>query len=79
MLDRVFEKKIKFCNLHLMRGKLMLPDYISEEKLKIDLKMEDLVIWAVLVQAALHPRTACIRMAQLSKSSIFNQFLIFLQ
>ena len=29
---RIFE----FGNLHLMRGRLMLPDSISEEKLKID-------------------------------------------
>ena len=37
-----FLRMYKFCNLHLMRGGLMLPDSISEEKLKIDLEMEDL-------------------------------------
>ena len=35
---RIFE----FRNLHAMRGGLMLPDSISEEKFKIDWKMEDI-------------------------------------
>ena len=45
-LSRVIEflRIFKFCNLHLMRGRLMLPDSISEEKLKFNLKMEDLIV-----------------------------------
>ena len=31
-----FLRLFEFHNKHLMRGGLMLPDYISEEKLKID-------------------------------------------
>ena len=35
---RIFE----FCCWHLLRDRLMFPNSISEEKLKIDWKMEDL-------------------------------------
>ena len=41
----------KFRNWHLMRGGLVLPDSIPEEKLKIDWKMEDLqarTFWRML-------------------------------
>ena len=37
-----FLKNFEFRNWHSMRGRLMLPDSISEEKLEIDWKMEDL-------------------------------------
>ena len=57
----------------------MLPVSISEEKLKIDWKMADLQIWAVLVQAALNLSAAYTRMTQLIDLLFFNQFLIFLQ
>ena len=45
---RIFE----FHNLHLIRGRLMLPDSISEKKLKIDWKIEDL--WAGSFWCRLH-------------------------
>ena len=44
MIIRVIEflKNFEFRNLHIMRGGLMYPNSISEEKLEIDWKMEDL-------------------------------------
>ena len=48
-----FLRNFEFRNWHAMRGELMLPDSISEEKLEIDWKMKDLQAWAVLVQAVL--------------------------
>ena len=56
-----------------MRGELMLPDSISEEKLEIDWKMEDLQagpFWC---------RLLICRMAYLVDLPFFNQFLFFLQ
>ena len=58
----------------------MLPDSISEEKLKIDLKMDYLQagpFWCRLINY--DPRTACTRTAQLVDLPFFNRFLIFLQ
>ena len=44
MYNRVikFLRIFEFHNWHIMRGGLMLPDSISEEKLEIDSKMEAL-------------------------------------
>ena len=67
---RIFE----FRKWHLMRAGLILPDSISEEKLKKLLKNGRPTSQAVLVQAALDPRTACTRTAWLVDLPFFNQF-----
>ena len=53
-----FLRNFEFRNWHTMRGGLMLPDSISEEKLEIDWKMEDLqarLFWCRLLMTPEQP------------------------
>ena len=53
-----FLRNFEFHNWHVMRGGPMLPDSISEEKLEIDWKMEDLqagAFWCRLLMTPEQP------------------------
>ena len=60
-----------------MRVGLVLPNSISEEKLKIDWKMEDLQADAILVQVALGSRSSLHQNGPACRSSIFQSISNF--